>query len=659
MWRRGWLLFGVSLGAALLVATGSPTAAWALKHPTAAQVRPHAFGSCAELVGYAQGHFAVTHGLPEPPLESLGVPTAIGTKAVGSTVPSVSSSAAATDGGTGASTSSFSTTNNQEEGVDEPDTVKTDGSTIFAINQNRVVAVSVAGHSPQLAGSLDLGTSGYGAQLLLRGNRLIVISSQTLVPVPVAGAAQPGIAASLRASPYYGGGTTLLTEVDVHDPSAMKVTQTMSVDGRFVDARQSGSSARIVISSAPHAILEPQLATDPNGWVPNWQVRDKRTGRHFIRRIARCGDIRRPVQFSGLGMLSIVTVNFDRGLVAAHSDALMADAQVVYGSQSSLYVATQKWVNPELSVIRLPSSQTTVIDRFDVTDPDVTKFVSSGEVPGYLLNQFSLSEYNGYLRVASTSRPIWWGDGPPQALSQSYVTVLASQGGLLVPVGQVSGLGAGEQIYSVRFVDDTGYVVTYRQVDPLYTIDLSKPTAPRVAGQLELEGYSAYLHPVGDGLLLGIGVDVSPDNNEPTGAQLELFDVSDAAAPKLLQKTTLGIGSSSQVQYDHHAFLFWPPTSLAVLPVQIYSATPGIVPVGGKPSTTTDQAFTGAIGFKVARSGITEVGRIVHDSVNGSTPPISRSLVIGDQLFTISVGGVLASSLDKLARQAFVAFPAA
>ena len=101
---------------------------------------------------------------------------------------------------------------------------------------------------------------------------------------------------------------------------------------------------------------------------------------------------------------------------------------------------------------------------------------------------------------------------------------IQSKGGVLSPVGQVSGLGQGEQIYSVRFVDDTGYVVTYRQVDPLYTIDLSTPTAPKVAGQLELEGYSAYLHPLGDGLLLGVGVDVSSDTNEPTGAQVELFD---------------------------------------------------------------------------------------------------------------------------------------
>jgi hypothetical protein len=235
------------------------------------------------------------------------------------------------------------------------------------------------------------------------------------------------------------------------------------------------------------------------------------------------------------------------------------------------------------------------------------------------------------------------------------VTVLADRGGLLVPIGQVSGLGPGEQIYSVRFLDDTGYVVTFRQIDPLFTIDLSSPTAPRVAGKLELQGYSAYLHPVGSGLLLGIGQDVQPAGTEPSGTQLELFDVSDVAAPKLLQRTTLGNGSSSEVQYDHHAFLFWPPTKLAVLPVQIYSAQPG-QPVQPQASAA-QQGFVGAIGYSVDRSGIAEVGRAVHDQANGSTPPIRRSIVIGDRLFTVSDGGVMASALATLARQSFVPFP--
>ncbi|HEU0317234.1 MAG TPA: beta-propeller domain-containing protein, partial [Solirubrobacteraceae bacterium] len=377
-----------------------------------------------------------------------------------------------------------------------------------------------------------------------------------------------------------------------------------------------------------------------------------------------CRTIRRPGVFSGLGMLTIFTLDLDRGLYTADTQAVMADAQIVYGSTTSLYVATQRWTDPRLALGRVPAGQATLISRFDVSDPARTTLVATGTVPGYLLNQFSLSEYNGYLRVATTSRPIWWGGGgPPSVPSTSAVTVLAQRGGLLTQVGQVGGLGAGQQIYSVRFVDDAGYVVTFRQVDPLYTIDLRSPTAPRVAGQLELAGYSAYLHPLAPGLLLGIGQAVGP-GNEPAGTQLELFDVSDPSAPRLIQRTLVGSGSSSEVQSDHHAFLYWPPTGLAVLPVQIYTptlvSTTGVIPPSAPAIAPSPAAFVGAIGYHVDRSGITEIGRIAHPALAaGYVPSISRSVVVGPRLFTVSDGGVLGSSLDSLTPGAFAAFPAA
>jgi Beta propeller domain len=678
---------------AVTLALGAvPAPALALRR--AAHVRPRAFASCTRLVGYARTHFAVTHGMPETSPRPLSEPLIAAPSPSGSASPQTA--APVGNAGTTVSGTSFSTTNNQEPGIEEPDVVKTDGSTIFAVEQGTLYAVLAGGSALHLAGSLPLGSTGYGAQLLLRGSRLLVISGSQALPIGVGvGVAVPalpaavggqssalsGVAAaalapstspiasppSVAPSPYYYAATTTITEVDVHDPAAMKVARTMTVEGAFVDARQNGATARLVISSAPRAIATPALRARASGWVPARRFHSFITGHRYARLLAACSAVRRPAQFSGVGMLSILTINLDRGLYATDSTALMADAQVVYGSSSSLYVATQSWINPLTPATKVPSSPETVIDQFDATNPEHTTLVASGEVPGYLLNQFSLSEYKGYLRVASTSRPIWWNATQPPP-SQSYVTVLADQGGVLAAVGQVSGLGAGQQIYSVRFIGDAGYVVTFKRVDPLYTIDLSSPTSPRVAGQLELEGYSAYLHPVAEGLLLGIGQEVGPEN-EPSGAQIELFDVSNPAAPRLQARATLGSGSSSQVQYDHHAFLFWPPTALAVLPLSIYPTTPVSVPPtpqplpaagssGGQASTVESTGgFVGAIGFRVDQSGITEVGRIAHDPVNGASPQIDRSLVIGQRLFTVSSEGVMASSLATLARQAFVTFP--
>jgi hypothetical protein len=670
---------------AVTIALGAvPAPALALRR--GAHVRPRAFASCARLVRYERTHFAATRGVPESSPRALSEPAHAVAPRADSSAPQTG--APTESAGTGAG-SSFSTTNNQEPGIEEPDIVKTDGSTIFAVEQGTLYAVAAGGPAPRLAGSLALGSSGYGAQMLLRGSRLLVISAGAAPPIGVgiatpplpaaAGArprmARPGALAPvapvgspvIEPSPYYYPATTTITEVDVHDPAAMKISRTMTAEGTFVDARQDGATARLVISSAPRAIATPALRGRASGWVPARQFHSFITGHRSTRPLARCSDVRRPVQFSGVGILSILTIDLDRGLYASDSTALMADAQLVYGSPGRLYVATQRWIDPLTPASKVPSSPETVIDQFDASNPEHTTLVAAGAVPGYLLNQFSLSEYHGFLRVASTSQPIWWDAAQPPA-SQSYVTVLADHGGVLEQVGQVSGLGAGQQIYSVRFIGDVGYVVTFRRVDPLYTIDLSAPTSPHVAGKLELEGYSAYLHPLGEGLLLGIGQEVGPEN-EPSAAQLELFDVADPAAPRLLAHATLGSGSSTQVQYDHHAFLFWAPSALAVLPVSIYSTTPVPGPPtpqplsppapggGAEPTPEPAGGFVGAIAFRVDRSGIAELARIAHDAVNGASPQIDRSLVIGQQLFTVSSEGVMASSLATLAREAFVAFP--
>ena len=180
-------------------------------------------------------------------------------------------------------------------------------------------------------------------------------------------------------------------------------------------------------------------------------------------------------------------------------------------------------------------------------------------MPGHLLNQFSMSELNGDLRVATTTNS-WDGSAP----SSSAVRVLRPEGNELVQIGLVDGLGLTEQIYAVRFLGTQAYVVTFRQTDPLYVIDLTDPAAPVLSGELKIPGYSAYLHPVGEGLLLGVGQGADLDGRVQ-GTQLSLFDVSDPANPCSL--STLPIGGFSEAEWDHQAFLYWPEDGTIVLPV--------------------------------------------------------------------------------------------
>jgi uncharacterized secreted protein with C-terminal beta-propeller domain len=211
------------------------------------------------------------------------------------------------------------------------------------------------------------------------------------------------------------------------------------------------------------------------------------------------------------------------------------------------------------------------------------------------------------------------------------VTTLRQRDGALVQAGRVGGLGKGERVYAVRFVGDTGYVVTFRQVDPLHTVDIADPERPRLLGELKVPGYSAYLHPISEDVLLGIGQDAD-EQGRLFGTQLSIFDVSDRRRTARLQTLSLGRGWS-EAESDHHAFLFWPRTGLVVVPF--------------------DQR---AVGFRVGRTrGIVEVGRISHEG----PAPIRRSLVVGDAVLTVSDAGAKASSLATLAERGWVAFPPA
>ncbi len=181
------------------------------------------------------------------------------------------------------------------------------------------------------------------------------------------------------------------------------------------------------------------------------------------------------------------------------------------------------------------------------------------------------------------------------------MTVLEQQGRALTRIGSVSGLGKGERIYAVRFMGERGYVVTFRQVDPLYTLDLKDPTAPKVVGELKIPGYSAYLHPVGDDRLLGIG-------REGAGVKASLFDVSNMAAPTQVTQLMFGSGNTA-VEFEPHAFLYWAPSKLAVMPLQTYQPT-----------------FDGVVGVRVEPGGLTEAGRITHHSAERNERRHDRAL---------------------------------
>src|SRR3954447_3877430 len=538
--------------------------------------RLRAFASCSHFVHYARRHAPnelKTRGFPGP----VGLPMRTPPQQQQGTAVMPEAAPAPTDG----AGQDFSTTNVQEAGVDEPDEVKTDGKTVFAAENGRLYALDARSSPPKLVGSIPL--DGYGQQLLLSGDRLLVMAGSPIyygvVSPPVINAVPPTTQAA-QAAPIRGGTqSSTLTLIDVSKPDAMKVMKTMTVNGGYLSARMTGHTARVIFSATPQVLpvlqstvvdaQAPKIArTTTPDWRPTYKLRRGRSGRIARHALVRCTSIERPGIFSGLNSLTVLTIDIDQGLDPVDSDAVMTDGQTVYASKDNLYVATQKAIVEQPTSDSPPPEQQTEIHKFHISKPDETTYEGTGVVSGSLLNQYSMSEQDGLLRVASTQAPLWWSPGNDRP-SESLVTVLRQDGSVLREVGRVDGLGKGERIYAVRFIGDIGYVVTFRQVDPLYTVGLSDPAHPKVLGSLDLLGYSAYLHPVGDGLLLGVG-QAANEQGRTAGTQVSLFDVSDPAKPARLSNKLVGNGSSSSVEFDPHAFLWWDPLKLAVLPVQVY-----------------------------------------------------------------------------------------
>ncbi|MGH8928554.1 MAG: beta-propeller domain-containing protein [Acidimicrobiia bacterium] len=616
------------------------------------------FASCDDVLSYLQTSalpMVTAWGLGGGPIMFARSDVLMGAEAAGS----------ATD-----TAQQHSTTNLQEIGVDEPDLVKTDGRLLVAIAQGKLFVVDVT-VEPELLGSVELGDIApqslflIGDQALVIGSAPTVKAQQRLVDPGFVDGVAPEVV-----DPFWWNPMATIARIDLSDPTAPKRVEEMSFEGFIVAARAVENTVRLVVSSSswqlPFVTPDQIVANwplwqqkDPNAWtraesialstnrtvvssstIQDWLPRftiESNTGLRQVHdgTLADCGSIAHPEEFAGLGLTSILTFDASRGLEPVDRFGLVTDSQTVYASADAIYIATQKWrdwnVIPEREWDQVAEMVTTTIHRFDASDPNSVEYTGSGEVAGWLYSQWAMSEHEGVLRVASTTESPFWGFR--EASSQSLVTALAPTDGSLQTIGVVSGLGINERIYAVRFVGDAGYVVTFRQVDPLYVIDLSDPTSPQVAGELKIPGYSAYLHPIGENLLVGVGQDADL-NGRTLGTQVAVFDVSDPFDPRQVDKLTLP-GAYSQAEWDHHAFLYWPQTSTLVIPVQQSNGV---------------NWWNGALAVHAGADGVRRLAEIEQNGY------VYRTLVVGQNLLTLSDTGIQSYDLDDFTEVAWLAF---
>ena len=566
----------------------------------------------------------------------------------------------------------YSDTNVQEEGVDEPDLVKTDGDYIYVAQRGELTILdSWPPEETSKIASLELEEAEPFSMFLLDDR--VLLYSYAWNPFGDAG------------DDHRSGYGTRMTLVDVSDRAAPVVLRETIVEGWFVNARRIGDDVYTVVDASmglpwdlwdlvwdegldlPETDWEAEpeaqeatrdeareiLAPIVQAWVTAHDAEDllprqvESTAGQLgdVEPLLSCTDLYRPAELTSPSVLSVVHMDMATGSTGSELSAtgLMSEGWTVYASKTSLYVAQSSWWwwwgwgDLDLR---------THIHKFDLAGSR-TDYVASGAVPGWLLNQFSMSEYDDHLRVATTDVDWWWGTGVEEGeLPANNVFVLDQQGVQMPVIGSVRGIAPEEQIRAVRFLGDRGFVVTFLQIDPLFTIDLSDPRSPVVVGELEVPGYSSYLHPLGDDHLLAIGMDGTPEG-QITGLAVSLFDVSDFANPTLADKWTLESDdwSWSEALWNHHAFTFH--RDVLSFPAYVYE---------------DGQRFSGLIAIDVdTDAGLTELGRVDHaDLVQQSVclwgeqncddyywyAQMRRSVVIEDNLYSLSDYGLKVNELE-------------
>ncbi|MXW07852.1 MAG: hypothetical protein F4Z87_06990, partial [Gammaproteobacteria bacterium] len=293
----------------------------------------------------------------------------------------------------------------------------------------------------------------------------------------------------------------------------------------------------------------------------------------------------------------------------------------------------------------------TIIHKFGLEQPETDGglprpvYMASGEVTGTLLNQFSMDEYQGDLRVAVTIENF------RDNAQENHIKILRPNRGILEEIGTIPGLGIDERIFAVRFMGPQAYIVTFRQIDPLYALDLSDPTDPKALGELKITGFSSYLHPVGDNLLLGVGQEADEDG-VIEGLQISLFDTSDPTDPRrvsqLLVEESSGseqvdsaenAWSSSPVEHDHRAFLFYEDSSFIPYSISWSSYSSGRNDWGNDAGILVIGVEDGALSIENILKAASEDGK--RTGWDGYLEPI-RTVVVGDSVYGITGRGELA-----------------
>ncbi len=576
-------------------------------------------------------------------LREFGMPLMTANKAVAS---AESGSAAGTE---------YSTTNVQVEGVDEADIVKTDGKYAYVVAGGKLFIVDAfPAENASIVSTIEF-EKGRAIELFVSGNKLLVFANNYAYD-------NEKCVQGEKCFGYNGFVSAIL--YNISDKANPVLEKELDFEGSYLNSRLIDNTAYFIVRSYPRYPIY-EIVKDGNlqgkNIIPRMKINNKEET------IAKAEEIGYVPGVLPTNFVSIVSLNLGTGKM--EKEVLSAAGNAIYASRENLYITAPAW-NEETElpvplkavgsvfVPEWPSVEKTSISKFRLENGNI-EFIGEGIVPGRVLNQFSMDEFNGYFRIATTVGHV----ARNASTSKNNVYVLDKD---MKVVGSLEDLAPGEKIYSARFMGNKCYLVTFKKVDPLFVIDLSNPENPKVLGKLKIPGYSDYLHPIDETHILGLGKETieaaKGDFAWYQGIKMAIFDVSNPENPIELSKIVIGDrGTDSYALHDHKAFLFDKKRELLVIPITL-----AVIPEEQKKPlgeemvypTYGEFVFQGAFVFNVSvENGITERGRITHvtkeDELKrgyyyGSDYSVKRSFFIDGVLYTLSDRTLKANKLDSL-----------
>ena len=599
--------------------------------------------------------------------------------------------------GLGGGGGDYSSTNIQVAGVDEADIIKTDGDYIYAISRNTVFIIDATpAEETKIVSEIKL--ENHPINIYINDNSLIVFGNDYSL------FDNKQIASIIPRSQY-----TFLTIYDIEDKNSPQEIKKLNFEGSYSNSRMIGDYLYFITSYWPGVYTDmpiPRLLDDgklvcnsdtPDGVkcpyvnyfgipYPSQQmttvsaINTKNINEDVAREIYMLENSRniyaseKALYLTTTKYLNEFQLNTEvlRVIVEPKlSDKLKAKIQKIEQADSDLLSENEK-IQKISSVLQtyimglsieeqkniqeqtenlLKQKYTELKDELEKTiihkitlNKNEIKQTASGEVPGTVLNQFSMDENNDFFRIATTNNQRWfpWTNEEEQ---QSYNNLYILDSNLKI-TGNITNIAPDERIYSVRFMQDRAYMVTFEQVDPLFVIDVADPYNPSILGELKIPGFSNYLHPYDANTIIGIGQDTTIDEFDRVrteGVKLSLFDVSDVSNPQEIDSYVVSERSSTPVQHDHKAFLFSKEKNLLVLPINTWDSKLN---------------FNGVLAFNITLDGFDRIGAIEHTDINPNTNhyqnQIQRSLYISDSLYTLSTAELKVNDIETLDDITFV-----